>query len=182
MRYFNRILLFTVLVCALTACTGARVGVVNPSRLFQDSESGKAGIAHLKKIETDMQARLTTAQELLKKSPDDEVLRSRFQQVFAGYQQLITAEQQKVVESINNQMQAALESCRARKRMTAILNGESALTYAPDADVTDAVLTEMNSAPLSFAPVELEELSAPVEKSGKATSVSGTERPQVQRK
>lgn len=160
MRSFSGAVLLTVLVCALTACTGAKVGVVNPSRLFQDSESGKAGIAHLKKIETDMQAQLTTAQELLKKSPDDEALRSRFQQVFAGYQQLISAEQQKVVESINNQIQAALERCRARKKMTAILNGESALAYAPEADVTDAVLAEMNSEPLRFAPIELEELSA----------------------
>lgn len=180
MRSFSRAVLLTALVCALTACTGAKVGVVNPSRLFQDSASGKAGIAHLKKIETDMQAQLTTAQEILKKSPDDEALRSRFQQVFAEYQQLISAEQQKVVESINNQIQAALESCRARKRMTAILNGESALAYAPDADVTDAVLAEMDSAPLHFAPVELEALEA----SGKSTSAPtpAKERPQVQNK
>lgn len=160
MRKFSLALLVLILAFSTTACVGSKVGVINPTRLFQDSESGKAGLAHLKQIESEMQTQLTTAQEMLKKSPDDEALRSRFQQTFAGYQQLITDQQQKVVESVNKQIEAALDVCRGQKGLAAILNGEAVLSYAPDTDVTDAVLAEMNKAPLSFAPVKLDSLQA----------------------
>ncbi len=160
MRSITAAALCVALLCGSAACTGTKIGVVNPARLFQDSEPGKAGIAHLKRIETDIQARLATAQELLQKSPDDEALRARFQQVFAGYQQLIAAEQQKVVQSVNARVQTALENYRSEKGLTAILNRDGVLAHAPAADVTEAVLGKMNGEPLTFEPVVLEDFTA----------------------
>lgn len=158
MRTISTFVLTLLLASGLMGCVGGKVGVVNPARLFQDSDSGKAGIEHLKLMETAMQEQLVTAQGVIEKSPGDEALRARFQQVFMGYQQVVGAEQQKVVEGINEQIQATLEAYRKQKGMTVILNGESVLTYAPEADVTDAIITEMNGKPLSFAPVKLEPL------------------------
>ena len=152
-----RILALTLTLAGLMGCA-ANVGVVNPTRLFQDSVSGKAGIDHLKGMESAMQEQLVAAQSALEKAPSDEGLRARFQQIFVGYQQIVSTEQQKVVESVNTQIQKALDAYREQKRMVVIMNTESVLTYAPAADVTDAIIAEMNKEPVTFTPVKLDPL------------------------
>ena len=158
MRTFSTLVLALVLAFATAGCTANKVGVVNPARLFQDSASGKAGFEHLKQLEAAMQQQLVTAQGVLEKAPGDEALRTSYQQVFVGYQQLVNTEQQKVVEGLNAQIQEALESYRKQKGLAVILNSESALVYAPTADVTQEILSRLDAAPLSFSPVTLEPL------------------------
>lgn len=155
MRIF-RILAVVMALTGLMGCVASsNVAVVNPTRLFQDSESGKAGIEHLKGMEAAMQEQLVTAQGALEQSPNDEGLRARFQQIFVGYQQLVSTEQQKVVEGVNSQIQKVLDAYRAQKRMVVIMNSESVLTYAPNADVTNDIIAEMNKTPVAFTPVSL---------------------------
>ena len=58
------------------------------------------GIEHLEQLEAAMQEQLKTAQGMIEKAPNDEALRARFQKTFVGYQQIVNAEQQKVVQQI----------------------------------------------------------------------------------
>lgn len=160
MRTFGALALTLVLAFSLVGCTASKVAVVNPARLFQDSEPGKAGIEHLKQIETAMQAQLQVAQGMIEKSPNDEALRARFQKTFMGYQQVVNSEQQKVVERINELMQQALDAYRAQKSYAVIMNAEGLLSFDPQADVTDAIIVEMNRTKVAFEPVKLEEISA----------------------
>ncbi len=169
MRIFSALALTLCCSLALAGCVSNSVAVVDPSRLFQDSGPGKAGFEHLSRIESAMQAQLEIARKLMEKSPNDEALRERFQKIFLGYQQIVGAEQQKVVERINEVMQKALDDCRARKGYTVILSTEGLLSHDPKADVTNEVLAEMNRVEVTFEPVTLEELSPSGEKAPAAT-------------
>ena len=62
MRTISAIALCLMLVFATTGCAASKIAVVDPARLFQESEPGKAGIEHLKQLEAAMQEQLKTAQ------------------------------------------------------------------------------------------------------------------------
>ena len=134
--------------------------MVDPARLFQESEPGKAGIEHLKQLEAAMQEQLKTAQGMIEKAPNDEALRARFQKTFVGYQQIVNAEQQKVVQQINGLMQKTLEDFRTKKNYSVIMNAESLLAFDPKSDVTKEVIAEMDKTKVTFAPVKLEPITA----------------------
>ena len=166
MRIISALALCLTLVFAATGCvSNTKIAVVDPARLFQESEPGKAGIAHLKELEGAMQEQLKTAQALLEKSPNDEALRARFQQTFVGYQQLVNAEQQKVVQKINEIMQKTLADYRTKKSYTVIMNTEGLLSFDPKSDVTSEVIAEMNQNKVTFEPVKLTPITAEAPKS-----------------
>lgn len=160
MRTISALALSLVLVFSVTGCANAKIAVVDPARLFQESAPGKAGIEHLKQLETAMQEQLKTAQGMVEKAPNDEALRARVQKTFVGYQQLVNAEQQKVLQKINGLMQKTLENYRAKKGYSAIMNTESLLAFDPQSDVTKEVIEEMNQNKVSFEPVKLEPITA----------------------
>lgn len=160
MRTISAIALSLVLLFSVTACAANKIAVVDPARLFQESEPGKAGIDHLKQLEAAMQEQLKVAQGMIEKAPNDEALRARFQKTFVGYQQLVNAEQQKVVQQINGLMQKTLEAYRTKNGYSVIMNTEGLLAFDPKADVTKEVITEMNQNKVTFEPVKLAPLSA----------------------
>ena len=152
MRTISAIALCLMLVFATTGCAASKIAVVDPARLFQESEPGKAGIEHLKQLEAAMQEQLKTAQGMIEKAPNDEALRARFQKTFVGYQQIVNAEQQKVVQQINGLMQ--------KNGYSVIMNAEGLLAFDPKSDVTKDVIAEMDKTKVTFAPVKLEPITA----------------------
>lgn len=183
MRKYGAMALVAVFVFSLAGCSGGdSVAVVDTTRLFQESESGKAGLAHLQKMESDMQAQLMAAQALLEAKPSDEALRAHFQKEFAGYQGLVQGEQQKVVEGINTQITTALEKARKKGKFAAILPTDGVLAYNPKSDITDDVLKAMNTSPVKFEPVVMKALtpeSADAPKTEAATDAPATEAPKA---
>lgn len=162
MRKFGALAFAAVFVFALAGCNGGDpVGVVDTSRLFQESDSGKAGLAHLQAMEAAMQEQLVAAQAMLEKSPNDEALRAHFQKEFGGYQAMVQAEQQKVVETINAQITEAMEKARKKGKFSVILPSENVLAFDPKADITDDMIKLLNKAPVTFEPVALKAISAP---------------------
>ena len=160
MRTISAIALCLMLVFATTGCAASKIAVVDPARLFQESEPGKAGIEHLKQLEAAMQEQLKTAQGMIEKAPNDEALRARFQKTFVGYQQIVNAEQQKVVQQINGLMQKTLEDFRTKNGYSVIMNAEGLLAFDPKSDVTKEVIAEMDKTKVTFAPVKLEPITA----------------------
>ena len=160
MRTISAIALCLMLVFATTGCAASKIAVVDPARLFQESEPGKAGIEHLKQLEAAMQEQLKTAQGMIEKAPNDEALRARFQKTFVGYQQIVNAEQQKVVQQINGLMQKTLEDFRTKNDYSVIMNAEGLLAFDPKSDVTKDVIAEMDKTKVTFAPVKLEPITA----------------------
>ena len=149
MRTISAIALCLMLVFATTGCAASKIAVVDPARLFQESEPGKAGIEHLKQLEAAMQEQLKTAQGMIEKAPNDEALRARFQKTFVGYQQIV-----------NGLMQKTLEDFRTKNGYSVIMNAEGLLAFDPKSDVTKDVIAEMDKTKVTFAPVKLEPITA----------------------
>ncbi|MCL1985442.1 MAG: OmpH family outer membrane protein [Betaproteobacteria bacterium] len=139
------------------------VAVVDSARVFKESEPGKAGIKHLETLHESMQTELNALQQELQAKPNDEALQQKLQEKYMAYQQRISAEQQQVINTLNEAIQKALDACRVQKKLALIVGTDVALSHGPSADITDAVISEVNKAKVEFQPIEPEaEVTAPV--------------------
>jgi len=139
------------------------VAVVDSTRIFKESDPGKAGIKHLETLHESMQAELNALQQDLQAKPNDEALQQKLQEKYLAYQQRISAEQQQVINTLNAAIQKAIDVCRVQKKLALIVGTDVALSYGPSADVTDMVISEVNKAKVEFHPIEPEaDATAPV--------------------
>jgi outer membrane protein len=139
------------------------VAVVDSARVFKESAPGKAGIKHLENLHESMQAELNALQQELQEKPNDEKLQQKLQEKYMVYQQRISAEQQQVINTLNEAIQKALDACRVQQKLALIVGTDVVLSYGPAADITGAVITEVNKAKVEFKPIEPEaEIAAPV--------------------
>ena len=139
------------------------VAVVDSARVFKESEPGKAGIKHLETLHESMQAELNALQKELQDKPDDETLQQKLQEKYMVYQQRISAEQQQVINTLNEAIQKALDACRVQKKLALIVGTDMVLSYSSTADITKAVIGEVNKVKVEFKPIEPEaEVAAPV--------------------
>ena len=115
MRTISAIALCLMLVFATTGCAASKIAVVDPARLFQESEPGKAGIEHLKQLEAAMQEQLKTAQGMIEKASQRRSPPRQFPEDLCWFtSSIVNAEQQKVVQQINGLMQKTLEDFRTK--------------------------------------------------------------------
>ena len=146
-----------------TDSSAPAVAVVDSARVFKESEPGKAGIKHLESLHESMQAELNALQQELQDKPNDETLQQKLQEKYMVYQQRISAEQQQVINTLNEAIQKALDACRVQQKLALIVGTDVVLSYGPAADITGAVITEVNKARVEFKPIEPEaETTAPV--------------------
>ena len=152
------------------------VAVVDSSRVFRESEPGKVGIAHLEKLHESMQAELNELQKQLQATPDDAALQQKLQEKYLAYQERIGAEQQQVINVLNEHIQKALDTCRTQKKLTLILGTDAVLSYNQAADITSAVIAEINKAKVEFSPLEPEqpENTAPTSEQAPAAPAPAT--------
>lgn len=152
--------LLLTLFCLITflsgCCVTDKIAVVDPVKLFQDSEPGKVGMNHLRKIEDAMQSQIDLAQGVLENFPKNENVRVRFQNIFMEYQQTLNTEQQKVVEVMNSLIQKTLDEYRVKNGYNVIITKDSLLSYASSSDITNNVITMLNHTPITFEPVVLD--------------------------
>jgi outer membrane protein len=156
-----RYLLPSLLIAALLSSgwifgSASGVAVVDSARVFKESDPGKAGIKHLESLHESMQAELNALQEELQAKPKDETLQQRLQEKYMIYQQRISAEQQQVINTLNEAIQKALDACRAQKNLALIVGTDVALSFGQTADVTEDVIREVNKAKIEFLPIEPE--------------------------
>jgi outer membrane protein len=139
------------------------VAVVDSARVFKESEPGKAGIKHLETLHESMQAELNALQQELQAKPNDEALQQKLQEKYMVYQQRISAEQQQVINTLNAAIQKALDACRVQQKLALIVGTDVVLSYGPAADITNAVISEVNKTKVEFKPIEPEaEVTAPI--------------------
>ena len=139
------------------------VAVVDSARVFKESEPGKAGIKHLENLHESMQAELNALQQALQDKPNDATLQQKLQEKYMVYQQRISAEQQQVINTLNEAIQKALDACRVQQKLALVVGTDVVLSYGPAADITAAVIREMNKTKVEFKPIEPEAEAAPAD-------------------
>lgn len=130
-----------------------KLAVVDTARVMRDSEPGKEGVKFLESRQAILQERLDAIQDRLEKNPNDEAAMQELQRVYAQSQQRMQAEQQNVVNLLFDTVQRVLNEYRASQGYDLILGAEAAAAFNPSADVTAAVIAEVNKQKLEFKPV-----------------------------
>ena len=147
------IALMTLTGCIPSEPAAPKVAVVDTARVFRDSEPGKAGVKFLEGMQEGMQRELNSLQDQLQKKPEDAALQQKLQETYMSLQQRMGAEQQNVITLLNDAIQRAMDSYRARKQLDVILTNEAALSYSKAVDVTADIIAEFNTHKLTFTPV-----------------------------
>ncbi len=127
--------------------------VVDTARIFRESEPGKSGVEFLKGIQGDMQIELATLQAKMQADPENVELQQEAQAVFGQLQQRMSAEEQNVVNLLNELVQRTLDEYRTAKNIALIVGAEMALSYDKSVDVTSDVIAAMNKHTLEFKAV-----------------------------
>lgn len=146
--------------CQQSDSSGRAVAVVDMNRLLAESEPGKAGMAFLEGLQKDMQDKLDGIQKRLEKNKDDEEARNDLQTAYMTFQNRMGKEQQNVAARLYDMLQGVLEDWRSRNGFGVVVSREVALAFDRSADVTDAVLAEVNKKTMTFQPMEDDEKPA----------------------
>lgn len=157
-----------------------KLAVVDMARVMRDSEPGKAGVKFLESLQSGMQDKLNAIQARLEKNPKDEAAQKELQGVYMTSQQRMQAEQQNVVNLLYDAIQRVINTYREQQGYEVILSAEVAASFAPGADVTSAVIAEVNKQKIDFKP--LPEPAAPEAAPAPAAQPQDKEQPKEQPK
>ena len=176
------VLSFMLLACQQTETKDAqpKLAVVDMARIMRDSEPGKAGVKFLESLQSGMQEKLNAIQARLEKDPKDEAAQKELQGVYMASQQRMQAEQQNVVNLLYDTIQRVLNAYREQQGYDIILSAEVAAAFNPKADVTAAVIVEVNKQKIDFKP--LPEPAAPEAAPAPAAQPQEKEQPKEQPK
>lgn len=176
------VLSFMLLACQQTETKDAqpKLAVVDMARIMRDSEPGKAGVKFLESLQSGMQEKLNAIQARLEKDPKDEAAQKELQGVYMASQQRMQAEQQNVVNLLYDTIQRVLNAYREQQGYDIILSAEVAAAFNPKADVTAAVIAEVNKQKIDFKP--LPESAAPEAAPAPAAQPQEKEQPKEQPK
>lgn len=136
-----------------------KIAIVDMGRVMRDSEPGKEGVKFLEAQQAGMQQQLDAIQDRLEKNPKDEAAMQELQRVYAASQQRMQAEQQNVVNLLFDSVQRVVNSYREAQGYDMILGAEAVASFKPGADVTAAIIAEVNKQKVEFKPVPESALS-----------------------
>ena len=154
-------LLMLTACLVLNGCVPPRISVVNASRIYQESDAGKAGIAHLEQVEKEVKGKAEAAQRLAEAMPDNSAMPMSLQQFFVACQEAMNNAQQEAVNSVQELINQSIALYRERNKVAIIMQSDAVLSSDPTVDVTDAVIAEMNKSSISFAPVNIADFVPP---------------------
>lgn len=153
-----------VLLCAAVFClalvgcnqemksdSSPKVAVVDPAKVFQDSQPGKDGMAYLEKVSAEVQQKFKDLQkEAAESKGQDPASVNDLQAQVAKIQERVSAEQQMVVTKLNDLFQKVLEQYRKENGVALVIPAEQALSFDESADATAAIVAIMNKENVTF--------------------------------
>ena len=156
---------------ATTAAVKPSIAFIDQNRVFIESEPGKKGMEMLQEMSVELQERLKALQEASEEEglEEEERMERRldFQKTVESAQAQMSVEQQRIVGILTEKFDELLAQYRQEHELTAILSTEVAVSYDPEADITDEIIAAFNaSGVVPEAPAE-----APAEGGGQAPEI-----------
>lgn len=140
-------------------------GVVQISKLYQESKLGKEGIARVGELEDKAMASLSGLQQKLEKAQaaknEAEVqrLQKELQSRVFFLQNVIKQDQEHVMNVLQTEMKKAFEKCQTEHALFGIFTEDVMASYSPEVDMTEAVKAILDTDPATFG--ELPSLEKP---------------------
>jgi len=136
---------------------GITVGVVDEAAAFQKNKAASSAMAYLQELGAPMQAKAEAAYKLMQSNQTEENV-AAYKEAMGELQNVMNAEQQRVVALIDAKFSEVLEKYRKEKGLTLIMSKESVIAFSDTVDVTADIVAVMDA-------VELD-LKAPAKKEG----------------
>ncbi len=137
--------------CQQQASTGAKVGFVDTNRVFKECKAGAEGMEYLQSTGEEFQAKFTEMQKTLAGNQTEENTR-KFQEALNEYQTQMGAEQNRIIEALQNGFTKAVDDYRKANGYSAVLSVETAVSYDKSAEITDKIIEEMNKMDIKIKP------------------------------
>ena len=157
------ILIAAVLLTAAAACA-AEIAVIDADRILVQSLPGQKGQKHLEQVQKILQKGyddLAAAWRGREKTADGQKALAHAQLILERQMQ---AERSAVLTVLNTELAAAAERWRKKNPGTLAVTGrQTVYAFAPQIDVTSAVLREMNRRSPRFAPLPSVTVKKPAE-------------------
>jgi len=135
----------------MKADSSPKVAVVDPAKVFQDSQPGKDGMAYLEKVSAEVQQQFKDLQkEAAEAKGQNSGTVTDLQAQVAKIQERVSAEQQMVVTKLNDLFQKVLKQYRKENGVSLVIPAEQALSFDESADATAAIVAIMNKEHVSF--------------------------------
>ena len=140
-------------------------GVVQLSKLYQESKLGKEGIARVNELENKAMTSLSGPQQDLEKAQaaKNEAEVQRLQKELQGrvffLQNVIKQDQEHVMNVLQTELKKAFEKCQTERSLFGIFTEDVMASYSPEVDVTEAVKAILDTDPATFG--ELPSLDKP---------------------
>ncbi len=145
---------------ATTTAAVQTIAIVDTAKIFRESAPGKAGVDFLKSIQADMQIALATLQAKVQADPENMELQQEAQATFGQLQQRMSAEEQNVVNILNELVQKSLDEYRTTKNISVIVGTEAALSFDKTVDVTGDIIVAMDKHKVEYKSIMPEEEKA----------------------
>ena len=146
-------------------------GVVQISKLFQDSRVGKAGFERLAELEKQAQAELKQSLDAMEKARAEgkaeelERIERKVQEHVAYMQEVIRQDQEHVGNVIQTVMKNVFERYSKEHGLFGIFSEESMVSASPEVDITAQIMQELEKVEPAFGDLpslELPKLPEPI--------------------
>lgn len=136
--------------CNQSAKTSPSVGVVDMTRVYEESAAAKAGQQYLESLAEEARKEFEGMQAELQVAEGSEQATQRVHEAVNDLRNRITAAQQRVMVALDDGLKDVLQSYRISKGYDVLIHKESVISFDQSVDVTDEIITELNKVTLNF--------------------------------
>jgi outer membrane protein len=166
----------------LTGCnqqtSGVTIGVVDEAAAFKDNKAAAAAMNYLQELGAPLQKKAEAAYKAMQEEQTEETV-AAYKTAMGDLQNVMNAEQQRVVALIDAKFNQVLDTYRKDKGLTLILSKQSVIASADTVDITADIVNAMNQVELDLtppaAPEAAPEAAAETEAAPEATPEATTE-------
>jgi outer membrane protein len=173
----------------LTGCnqqtSGVTIGVVDEAAAFKDNKAAAAAMNYLQELGAPLQKKAEAAYKAMQEEQTEETV-AAYKTAMGDLQNVMNAEQQRVVALIDAKFNQVLDTYRKDKGLTLILSKQSVIASADTVDITADIVNAMNQVELDLtppaAPEAAPEAAAPAETEAapEATTETAPEAPKTE--
>ena len=150
--------LFLILMMFSSTAQAERIAVVNVERIFRESAAGKAGEAHIRKVQDILQKGMNDLQATYRGKENTPEGAASLGEGRAALERKLAVERQAVLRALTASLEKAINDWvntpAAKQRSISVVAPSHAFFFHhPSLDVTDAIMPEMNRARPAFPPL-----------------------------
>lgn len=157
-------LLLTAGLVMTTPAQAADIAVVDTAKILSDSKPGKAGEAHLQKVQVVLQKGLDDLQKIYKGKEKSAEAQNAIREGYVALERQMGAERQAVLQALAGGLEKAIKEWRAEnKKYDIVISRQNLLDSSASVDVTASVMKEMEKQKVEFPALPTVQVTPPAE-------------------